>query len=122
MKLMYTGLIFFITFTLFATSNKNYTQNDIQKAKQFLSDIGIDVKIIDENIETLKKFARTQGYETFTEAMNALVSGQIKANRGISNIDILRLQKYAEQMGNPMAAKILFTQMCNTLNNSFQSQ
>jgi hypothetical protein len=100
-------------------SNSKFNSADIAKAKQSLADIGVDITVVDDNLEILKKFAITQGYQTFYEAMSSLVSGHVKAGRGISNIDIMRIQKYAEQMGNPVAATILFTQMCNTLDYSF---
>ncbi len=72
-----------------------FRSRDTQQGLTSLRDRGIGTKALGGGQRTLARFAKSQGFASLTEGINALTSGAIKAGRGINTVDIKKIQAIA---------------------------
>ncbi len=88
---------------------------DVQTALTGLQAGGVGGAQIAKNAQLLRTFGKAQGLTSLTEAMQNLSSGAIKAGRGLSVIDIKRLQVLGPMLKDVARAPIAFEQITNIL-------
>lgn len=91
--------------TIASFNERLYSERDIQASLTGLSDIGVTATTTKQYQSTIEAFTKSQGFTTLSEGINALVSGQIKAGRGVSKEDSALIQNIASSMlGNQFSA------------------
>ena len=95
-----------------------FKKEDVQAAFTNLSDIGIDSQLIEDNRQILTDFAKSQGFTSLEQGIQALTGGQVRAGRGVANVDIARIQEIAPLLNNVLTSEQGFRQLLTVLNQS----
>lgn len=77
---------------------------DKQQALTALADSGVKAGTIDKHSDKIAAFTKAQGHTTLEGGMQALMSGQVKSGRGLSEIQIKMIQQYSTLMKDGMSA------------------
>lgn len=87
-------------------SDTYFHLRDKQTALTALADAGVKGETVTKHAGALQQFAKAQGHDTMEGAMQALTSGNIKANRGLSAIQIKMIQAYTPLLKDAVTADI----------------
>jgi hypothetical protein len=94
-----------------------FRAKDAMAAMTSLRDMGVSEKAITESGSTLARFAKSQGLGSAQEAVQALVSGNIKQGRGVEDPQIQVIKQAVTQMGKSGAsADVIFRYVVGILN------
>ena len=95
-----------------------FKKEDVQSALVSLRDIGIRPETIAESQEFLQTFAQSQGFTSLEEFLPSLIGGNIKAGRGLENVDIARIQAISPQLSDVQTAEAGFRTLVSILRQS----
>lgn len=87
-----------------AFTKNRFIRRDLEVGLTALSDLGITSQTLKEYAKEIELFADAQGYESITEALQALTAGTIKAGRGIDAVQTELLKSYATLLQNQFTA------------------
>lgn len=92
-----------------------FRTRDIQAAFVNLTDAGINALDIEKAAPDLQRFAKSQGFASLQQGLEALTSGSIRAGKGLSTIDIKRIQALAPFTKDVATSQIAFQQIADIL-------
>lgn len=95
-----------------------FKKEDIQAAFVTLRDLGVREETSAEGRGILGQFARAQGARSIQEAFQNLLGGNIRAGRGLSNIQIEQIRQISPLLGNVQTAQFGFERILSILNQS----
>lgn len=91
---------------------------DKQQALTALADQGVKEETIGKSADVIGAFTKSQGLSTLEEGVNALMSGNVKAGRGLNSVQIKLIQAYAPLLRDTMTADIGMRGIARVLNKS----
>lgn len=83
-----------------------FTARDTQKSLTALRDVGVKAETIEKNKGAIGAFTKAQGLGSLEEGMAAIMSGNIKSGRGLTDVQINMIKAYAPLLRNTMTADI----------------
>ncbi len=96
-----------------------FRQKDWQVAASGLRDMGVSQTAVSDNAQLLEKFGKAQGLGSAQEAVQALVSGNIKQGAGVSDTQIQVMKQAVGQMSqNGASADMMFRYVAGMLKQS----
>lgn len=95
-----------ITKTTNLLNDSYFHARDTQQALTGLRDSGVKTDTIDKHKGALGEFTKAQGLGSLQEGVSAIMSGNIKSGRGLSDVQIKMIQAYAPLLKDTMTADI----------------